>query len=70
MDCTVTYLPIGHMIGSVHVIPKWEILMVYISRSCDWLVIYVIKLCNQITKKGNIDSLHKGSLSRLSFSIT
>jgi hypothetical protein len=70
MDRTVIYLPVGHMIGSVGVSPKWEILMVYISRSCDWLVTYVIKSCNQITKKGNIDSLHKGCFSRSSLSVT
>jgi hypothetical protein len=42
------------------IFPKKEILMDYVSRSCDLgkmkmgiLVYYVIKLHNQISKKGN-----------------
>jgi hypothetical protein len=47
-------------------IPEKEILMAYISRSCDFpkvkmgrWVAYIIRSCDQITKKGNIDGLCK-----------
>ena len=45
---------------------KKEILMAYISRSCDFPKVkmgrwaaYIIRSCDQITKKGNIDGLCK-----------
>ena len=47
-------------------IPKKEFLMAYISKSCDFpkvkmgrWVAYIIRSCDQITKKGNIDGLCK-----------
>jgi hypothetical protein len=49
-------------------IPKRDILMAYISRSCDFpkekmgrWVAYIIRLCNQITKKGNTKN-HKNRI--------